>query len=52
MLRAEVGDPDGTRSPVRQHVLSSLVGGDRPVEVARHRVMEEEEVDVIDAEPS
>jgi hypothetical protein len=50
MLRAEVRDTDRTGAPFRQHLLGRLVRGHGPVEVARHRVVQQEEVDVVEAE--
>jgi hypothetical protein len=50
VLRAEIGDADRTGAPVRQHLLGRLVRGDRPVEVAWHGVVQQEEVDVVEAE--
>jgi hypothetical protein len=52
VLRAEVRDADRTDAAVGQHLLDCLVRRHRAVEVARDGVVEQEEVDVVEAESS
>ena len=47
----EVCDADCARAAGGQHLLDRLVCADGVVELARHRVVQQEEVDVVDAEP-
>jgi hypothetical protein len=52
VLRAEVRDADGARPAVGEERLGGLVGGDRVVEVGRHRLVQQVQVDVVEAEPA
>ena len=52
MLRAEVRDADRSRAAVGEERLGGLVGADRVVEVRRHRLMQQIQVDVVDAQPA
>ena len=47
----EVRDADRARAAGGEHLLDRLVCADGAVELARHRVVQQEEVDVVDAEP-
>lgn len=51
MLFAEVRDADGARSAVGEEGLGGLVGGDRVLEVCRHRLVQQVQVDVVETEP-
>ena len=51
-LRAEVRDADRARPAVGEERLGGLVGADRVLEVGRHRLMQQVQVDVVDAEPA
>ena len=50
MAFAEVRDADRASATVGQHLLDRCVRGDRAVEVARDGMVEQEEVDVVEAE--
>ena len=52
VLGAEVRDADGARPAVGEERLGRLVGADRVLEVGRHRMMQQIEVDVVDAQPA
>ena len=47
---AEVGDSDRANAPVAECPLERLVGLHRRVEVGRHRMVEQEEVDIVHPE--
>ena len=52
VLRAEVRDADRARPAVGEERLGGLVGADRVLEVGRHRLVQQVQVDVVDAEPA
>src|SRR4051812_6478256 len=52
VLRAEVRDADRARPAVGEERLGGLVRADRVVEVGRDRLVEQIEVDAVEAEPS
>ena len=52
VLRAEVRDADGSCPALGEERLGRLVGGERVLEVGRHRLVEEVEVDGVDVEPA
>ena len=51
MLLAEVRDADRAGPALGEQLLDRLVRRDRPLEVGRDRLVEQEEVDVVEAEP-
>ena len=52
VLGAEIRDADRARPPVGEERLGRLVGADGVLEVAGHRLIQQIQIDVVEAEPA